>query len=97
MVTSSIRQSFARSGCWIVVIFGKNLVKIYSFDTFHLYFLQLEKKCEQLSKALQKSDKEYCDVCEKAEAARQEWDFSVCKVNIHKFSVLVYEIAKAAR
>ena len=30
--------------------------------------------------ALRKADKSYCESCEKAEVARQEWDFSVNKV-----------------
>ncbi|XP_021368496.1 nostrin-like isoform X2 [Mizuhopecten yessoensis] len=40
---------------------------------------KLDKKCEQAAKMLRKADKDYCELCEKAEAARQEWDFSVCK------------------
>ena len=45
-------------------------------------FLQIEKKCDQMRKQLRKSDKEYCELCEKAEAARQEWEFNVAKVRL---------------
>ncbi|KAK3108067.1 hypothetical protein FSP39_000542 [Pinctada imbricata] len=40
---------------------------------------KIEKKCESTSKQLRKADKDYCELCEKAEAARQEWEFSVSK------------------
>ncbi|VDI03201.1 nostrin [Mytilus galloprovincialis] len=41
--------------------------------------IKLEKKCDQYSKSLKKADKDYCELCEKAEAARQEWDLNVLK------------------
>lgn len=44
----------------------------------------MDKKVEQVTKTLRKADKDYCEICEKSEAARQEWDFSVCKVRISK-------------
>lgn len=40
---------------------------------------KLEKKCDQYCKALKKADKDYCELCEKAETARQEWDLNVYK------------------
>jgi hypothetical protein len=39
-----------------------------------------EKKCDQFSKSLKKADKDYCEMCEKAEAVRQEWDLNVSQV-----------------
>lgn len=41
--------------------------------------IKLEKKCDQFIKTLKKADKEYCELCEKAETARLEWDISVSK------------------
>lgn len=49
-----------------------------------MVFLQIEKKCDQMRKQLRKSDKEYCELCEKAEAARQEWEFNVAKVRLKR-------------
>ena len=52
-------------------------------SSFHLiipHLLQLEKKQKQLVDSLRKADKHYCESCEKAEVARQEWDFTVSKV-----------------
>ncbi|XP_045168326.2 nostrin-like isoform X2 [Mercenaria mercenaria] len=40
-----------------------------------------EKKQKQVLDALRKADKHYCESCEKAEVARQEWDFNVNKAN----------------
>ncbi|KAL4222907.1 hypothetical protein ACF0H5_018947 [Mactra antiquata] len=40
-----------------------------------------EKKQKQAFDALRKADKHYYDCCEKAEVARQEWDFTVHKAN----------------
>ena len=40
----------------------------------------MEKKQRQLGENLRKADKHYCECCEKAEVARQEWDFAVSKV-----------------
>lgn len=40
---------------------------------------KIEKKCDQMRKLLRKADKEYCELCEKAETARQEWEFNVAK------------------
>lgn len=40
---------------------------------------KLEKKQKQLVDSLRKADKHYCESCEKAEVARQEWDFTVSK------------------
>lgn len=47
-----------------------------------MLLLQIEKKCDQMRKLLRKSDKEYCELCEKAETARQEWEFNVAKVSL---------------
>lgn len=47
-----------------------------------LLLLQIEKKCDQMRKLLRKADKEYCELCEKAETARQEWEFNVAKVSL---------------
>ena len=43
-------------------------------------WFQTEKKQKAVLDALRKADKSYCESCEKAEVARQEWDFSVNKV-----------------
>ena len=43
--------------------------------------IKLEKKCDQFSKSLKKADKDYCEMCEKAEAARQEWDLNVSQAS----------------
>ncbi|XP_061167166.1 nostrin-like isoform X3 [Saccostrea echinata] len=40
---------------------------------------KIEKKCDQMRKQLRKADKDYCELCEKAETARQEWEFNVAK------------------
>ncbi|XP_036362386.1 nostrin isoform X4 [Octopus sinensis] len=40
---------------------------------------KLEKKCRQQYDVVQKCDKEYSEACQKAEAARQEWDLSILK------------------
>lgn len=40
---------------------------------------KLEKKCRQQYDSVQKCDKEYSEACQKAEAARQEWDLSILK------------------
>ncbi|XP_048755732.2 nostrin-like isoform X8 [Ostrea edulis] len=40
---------------------------------------KIEKKCDQMRKLLKKADKDYCELCEKAETARQEWEFNVAK------------------
>ncbi|KAH3716919.1 nostrin-like isoform X1 [Dreissena polymorpha] len=41
-----------------------------------------EKKQKQVLDRLRKADKAYCECCEKAEVARQEWEFTVNKANV---------------
>ena len=43
---------------------------------------QLEKRSKDLLSASKKADKVYTENCCKAEAARQDWDFSVAKVGL---------------
>ena len=43
---------------------------------------QMEKKQKQIVDKLRKADKQYCECCEKAEVARQEWDLAVSRVSI---------------
>ncbi|KAL5006934.1 hypothetical protein ScPMuIL_015740 [Solemya velum] len=40
---------------------------------------KMEKKSQHVLDALRKADKEYCDLCEKAEMSRQEWECQVTK------------------
>ncbi|KAL3831454.1 hypothetical protein ACJMK2_023203 [Sinanodonta woodiana] len=40
---------------------------------------KLEGKVKKLADGLRKADQEYCELSEKAEVARQEWDFSISK------------------
>ena len=42
----------------------------------------MEKKQKQMIDNLRKADKQYCECCEKAEVARQEWDLAVSRVSI---------------
>ncbi|XP_060579038.1 nostrin-like isoform X2 [Ruditapes philippinarum] len=53
-----------------------------------------EKKQKQVLDALRKADKHYCETCEKAEVARQEWDFAVNKANAQLQALEEERIAK---
>lgn len=53
-----------------------------------------EKKQKQVLDALRKADKHYCESCEKAEVARQEWDFAVNKANAQLQAIEEERIAK---
>lgn len=53
-----------------------------------------EKKQKQVQEALRKADKNYCECCEKAEVARQEWDFAVNKASAQLQTLEEERIAK---